>query len=453
MGTRRKQGAKKTTKRSAKKAAKPKRAAKKPTRKTSKKASKKTPKKTPKKPSKRTSKKPAKRTAKKPSKRASKKTNTDAKATAVGTKAPRLKKPPAKTRPEVAEPPKKRTKSATKKARSKAKTVPGGSTPPMDDVTLAKRALRDLRETLARVSDADAEMILGDGALERLIGAIVPAAKSGANPHEHLATHKRRASLLARLRHGVNERSAHRHDDVFVSPTRVQWFYDGLTFLEGTAPYEGVVGLYRDGVVRYGLNVVDAERDQGLGPLEADFVSVTEARKAFRGSKPADGLASMIELLSGDDPDGWITWLSANPWAIGAQHSSVERVSHGDAALPKVVAKRSTDSAHDVLLVASPQTAIVGKTGRVLSSFRELWMQAEQQRTFVQRQSGFLKRELGWKIRDPRFIVMAGSTLTSAERNAVRDELEKHHASIRLVTFGELEALARATHAFFESRI
>lgn len=431
MATRRTKRTKKTTKRS------PKKSTKKSTRKRTTKSSKK--------PAKKTTKKAAK---KKPAKKAAKKT-------AVGTKAPKLRRPPPKsTEDEPSEAAPKKTKGkSTKRARSSAKTVPGGSTPPMDDVTIAKRALRDLREVLARVGDGDAELILGDGALDRLIGAIVPPLSTGATAHEHLAAHKRRASLLARLRHGVNERSAYAIDGTYVSPTRVQWFYDGLTFLEGDAPYEGVVGLFRDGVVRHAMNVIDASRDETLGPLEADFVSLAEARRAFRGAGSAEGLAALEELSAADDPEGWITWLIAHPWALGAQHANVERVVHRDEALPKVTAKRSTDGAQDVLLVESPHTAIVGKTGRVLSSFRDVWLRAEQQRMFVQRQTGYLKRELGWKIRDPRFIILAGRALTKAEREIVREELERHHASIRLVTFDELAALARRTLAFFEPRL
>ncbi|MEM9073843.1 MAG: hypothetical protein AAGE52_35455 [Myxococcota bacterium] len=337
------------------------------------------------------------------------------------------------------------------------KTVPGGTAPTVDDATRAKQILRELREIVGRVSDATAETILGDGTLEQLLASVMPAAKKGDAIHAHLMAHKRRASLLARLRHDINDASAFPipESELFVAPTRVQWFYDGLTFLEGSTPYAGVVGLLRDGVLRYGLNVEDGKKGETLGPLAADFVSVAEAKRSFRGGEGStdDALKRLAELRNEDDPSAWTSFLVDQPWVLGGQHTAISHVARTDEELPQVTAKRAFDSAHDVLLIEPPSTEIVGKTGKVLVSFRERWLAAERLRTFVQRQAAYLKRELAMKIVEPRFLIVAGRGLTPADRAVVRREMEMHHAAIRLITYDRLEALAARTAAFFAGRI
>jgi hypothetical protein len=163
----------------------------------------------------------------------------------------------------------------------------------------------------------------------------------------------------------------------------------------------------------------------------------------------------MHELASSevDETPAWVTFLTAQPWALGAQHTAISRLERRDADLPEVVAKRVSDGAHDVLLIEPPTTEIVGKTGKVLTSFRDVWARAEHLRTFVQRQAGYLQRELKLKIRDPRFLIIAGRGLSPEERSVVTKEMEAHHAAVRLITYDELRLLAERTAAFFGPRI
>jgi hypothetical protein len=442
-GSTKKKATKKRARRTTKKATKKKTAKKATKKKTAKKATKKTAKKRPAKKAAATTSAGKRKAAKKSS---AKKKTTKKKARADESRSKVAEKSPAAGA------------LAKKRAAGNRKTVPGGTAPKTDDVTRAKKALREVREIVERVNDADAEQILGDGNLEKLLTSVVPApTRNTKSTHEHLAKHKRRASLLARLRHDINDRSAFAVDGHYVSPTRVQWFYDGLTFLEGQEPYRGVVGLYRDGVIGYGLGVDDVGKEDSLGPLASDFVSLDDAKKSFRGAtgKPSDALAEMMELATEGGPDttAWVDLLARHPWVLGAQHASVARVDKQDPDLPKVVGKRARDGATDIILVEPQSTPIVGKTGKVLASFRGVWGRAEQLRSFVQRQASYLSRELRLKIREPRFLIIAGGALTDDERAAVRREMEAHHAAVRLLTYDELRRLAERTLAFFESRL
>ena len=333
------------------------------------------------------------------------------------------------------------------------KTIPGGSAPAQDPVVRVRQLMRELRLLLEQASDPEVEAMIGDGGLEAILGSIVPPIGS-AQVHEHLAQHKRRASLLARIRHRINAQSAFMAEGRFVSPARAQWFYDGLTFLEGEAPYEGVVGFYRDGVVRYGVGVADAAKGDSMGPMACDFVSVAEARRSFRAAAeaPARALERINELRAVEATEPWIELFHEHPWLFGAQHSAIVATSNDDPDWPRLTGKRSSDSALDVFVVAAPSTPIVGKTSRVLVGFKEIWSKAERLRIFVQRQADFFKREQGWKVRDPRFFVVAGRC-TAEERQVVRNELEAHFSAIRLVTYDELQVIGERTLSFFQPRL
>ena len=106
-----------------------------------------------------------------------------------------------------------------------------------------------------------------------------------------------------------------------------------------------------------------------------------------------------------------------------------------------------------MVILESPKLPIVGKTGKILQGFSNVWHGAQRTMSFVQRQPAILERELGLKFDQPRCFLVAGSGLDAAQREAVRRELEAHDATIRLVTYDDLHRLAERTLGFFEPRI
>lgn len=329
---------------------------------------------------------------------------------------------------------------------------------PKDDAELGKELLRELTALLGRINDRAVEQILGDGGLVAFLSAVVPQKRKPTHSiHQHLAAHKRRASLMAEVRHAINESCSFVEGGRHVSPTRVQWFYDGLTFLEGDEPFAGVVGFWRDGDLRYGLNVDDLPLGRTLGPRESDFVSVDHAKKSLKAGlgDPHSALSDLAALVAeaSDDVSGFVDVLERQPWMLGAQHTALLRTKNPDADLPDLFVKRSADNGYDVLVLAPPTLTIVGKNGKPLTALHELWHKAERQLSFVERQSDYLAREMQLKIKEPRVWLIAGVGLSPDERAAIREEKEAHAASVRFLTYDDLRVLAARTLGFFESRV
>ena len=379
---------------------------------------------------------------------------------------PSKKKVPAKKPAKATKAPKEAKANKERKPgrapRSTASAKVGAA--PVDDIETGRRLLSQLTALVDKASDRDAAQILGSGGLEALLSAVLPQKRRPSHSvYEHLIGHKQRASLMAQVRNAINERFSFEAPDgvSVVSPSRVQWFYDGLTFLQGAEPFRGVMGLFRDGDLSWGLNVVDAAPGTSLGPAISDFVSIDQAKKSFRAAQtePAMGMSELLALVPREDeaPDSvareYAAVLARHPWMLGGQHVAIETHTHRDPSLPSVTAVRACDGARDVLVIEPPTLGIVGKTGKVLQSFSDTWHRAQRTLTFVQRQADYLRRELGMKIDQPRCLLVAGSGLTDRDREVVRHEREAHDASIRLLTYDDLHRLAERTLAFFEPRL
>jgi hypothetical protein len=368
---------------------------------------------------------------------------------------------PTKTKPTKTKPTKiKPTKTKPTKAKPTKKP---SALAIRNTVDAARKNLRSLTATIEQANDRDAEQILGEGRLEALLKAVLPARKrSNKTTYDYLASQKRRASLMARLRHSINTTYSFPVDTLgrVLSPTRVQWFYDGLTFIEGSAPFSGVVGLYRNGQLSYGMNVRDASENASLGPVEADFVTVDKAKQSFdSASKSAsESEAALRELMAeetGDEagaPERWIAVLEHFPWVLGAQHSGLIRVKQDDSRMPGLFLTRVSDGASDILLLGQPSTSIFGRSGRLQRSFQDTLQQAEQTLSFVGRQADYLEREFEVQVHRPRAFVLAGRRLTRTERDALRQHVETRHADLRVLTLQDLAELAQQTRSFFEER-
>ena len=323
----------------------------------------------------------------------------------------------------------------------------------------ARKHLRALVEIVEQANDRDAEQILGEGQLEALLKAVLPQRRrSTKTTYDYLASQKRRASLMAQVRHAINTAYSFSTglDGLVISPTRVQWFYDGLTFIEGTEPFSGVVGLYRNGELRYGIDVKDATANGSLGPSESDFVSMQAAKKSFSAASktPKAALAELEQLRDNgaDQREPWLSLIEHNPWLLGAQHSRLVRLSNQDLNMPQLFIERVEDGAHDVLLLGQPAASVFGKSGRMQRSFQDSLHQAEQTLSFVQRQAEYLEREYKLSIRRPRVFVIAGRGLSPSEREQLRQYTDARHAELRVLSFDDLAHLAERTAEFFQQR-
>jgi hypothetical protein len=150
-------------------------------------------------------------------------------------------------------------------------------------------AVREVAGILSRTCDADIPNLLGDGILEEIIQAIAkPKVAGEGTPYEYLLNNKNRLHLLALLRHGISwcysVKSEAKNMTVFVSPSHIQWYPDGVMFTQGPKPFQGLVGLFDGGEVKFAI----AKRDiKGPGTLcKDDFLFVTVSEAQTRSQQP-----------------------------------------------------------------------------------------------------------------------------------------------------------------------
>ena len=111
----------------------------------------------------------------------------------------------------------------------------------------------ELSEILRKISDKEVGRLLGEGAMNDLMNAILDPSEVRKYPNiaEFLLANKSRASLLALVRYAITMnyvfKAGTKGKEGIVSPHFVQWYEDGVMFLEGQEPFVGLIGLYRNG--------------------------------------------------------------------------------------------------------------------------------------------------------------------------------------------------------------
>ena len=151
-----------------------------------------------------------------------------------------------------------------------------------EQLARARQIIEELAAILRHLSDAEVRELLGQGALDDLLKAILDpaAALSYSTIADFLLANKWRATLLALVRHAITHNYSFKGSAEgvrgFVSPHYVQWFDDGVMFLEGEEPFTGSMGLYRNGKVSYAVAARDIQAGEALGPEDFKFVDIDE---------------------------------------------------------------------------------------------------------------------------------------------------------------------------------
>jgi len=129
--------------------------------------------------------------------------------------------------------------------------------------------------------DADIPILLGDGIMHSLLEAIAqPKSKKEQSIYDYLLENKNRLQLLALIRLAINNnysiKGKVQETDVFVSPQHIQWYEDGVMFVQGEKRFEGLIGLYQNGSLKFGIAKRMLLGGEKIGPDDLEFVDVEE---------------------------------------------------------------------------------------------------------------------------------------------------------------------------------
>lgn len=332
-------------------------------------------------------------------------------------------------------------------------------------ITEAKDLLQKASEIIQEVSDVEASKILGDGVLDILLRSILKPKEvfPDVSVYDYLLQNKHRAMLVALLRHTIihnySIKGTVEGNPVFVSPDFHQWFQDGVMFLQGKKRFEGLIGLYQYGEVKFAIAARDAREGEQLGPDDLIFISVDEAKERFKKikSKSIDSLndavkrlESLLENRSNDESD-YQSLLKENPWMLGAEYGAIQ--SHqalDDKNIPDFTGVRIHDKYRDIIEIKPPFLTLFRRNDEDFTSdFNTAWNQAERYINFALTESDYLRRK-GLMFENPKCYLLIGYGLTNEQRKKIVVK-ERNNPYIRVLTYEDFLTYAKATIQFVKN--
>lgn len=328
-----------------------------------------------------------------------------------------------------------------------------------------KKIVEDLVDILKQSTDSQIMDLLGDGALDQLLKSIFDPREEKEdypNLQEFLLANKWRATLVALLRYaithnysfkGITEDGKHS----FISPSYIQWFDDGVMFLQSDKRFEGLIGLYRkDKTLSYAVVARDIRKGEQFGPDHLEFINESEYRERQKQFPRQDianldaPIKELQKLLNNKDNNEskYQELLIKYPWALGAKYKEIQRHSKlDDKNIPDFSGVRITDNCRDIFEIKPPFTKFFRSDGGLSANFNEAWSQAERYLDFARRESEYLLRQKGVRFENPKCYLILGVDLTLNQIEQIHTKMRMNPA-IELLTYDDLLAQMKWTVTF-----
>ena len=259
------------------------------------------------------------------------------------------------------------------------------------------------------LSDTEIGDLFGNGTMDELLNAVFDPTKVGEYPTiaDFFLANKTRASLVAAIRTAITrscsfEGKSQKGTTGYASPNDLQWFNDGVMLLEGPKPFEGLLGLYRNGRMSYAVTARNAQPGDNLGPDDFHFVDSAEVDKLLNSAQVPDGhnldtpahdLRALLNAFESNESK-YQTLFQQNPWVLGLQYKHVQRHENlDDQNIPDFTAVRVHDSCRDIFEINPPSMVVFRADGEFTADFNSAWNQAERYLNFAREEADYLRRK------------------------------------------------------------
>jgi hypothetical protein len=320
----------------------------------------------------------------------------------------------------------------------------------------AERKIDELTELVSTLTDEEVGYVFGRGGMDRFLRALLDPKTASNYPSlaEFLLANKWRATLMTSLRHVITAKYAFRSSAApgYVCAHYAQWFADGVMLTEGQRPFEGSMGLYRNGQLSFAVAAGDVRPGEILGPERFQFIDADELnarRKTLALSsdadldKPGDALRQLLDAGVNDEAS-YQNVLEQHPWILGAQYRSMMRHEKlDDQNIPDFTGVRVHDSFRDIIEVKPPFMKVFRNDGTLSHEFNDAWNQVERYLEFARDEKDYLRRR-GLSFSSPACILIAGYGLTDDQIHLLRRK-ERLNPAIRLLTYNGLLEYAANT--------
>lgn len=327
------------------------------------------------------------------------------------------------------------------------------------------RLLDEAADIILHKSDAETMEFLGDGIIDKLINAIgQPKKNKKETIYDYLLKNKNRLSLLALIRHAItwnySIKGQVRGSDCFVSPSYYQWFDDGVIFHQGKKPFEGLIGLYQGGKIKFAIAAHDKKPGEKVGPDDLIFIDVEDAENRAKGEsipKTVEGLdrayAELEAMLYQHEENEvkYQEYLKSNPWVLGAQYSRID--SHNnldDKNIPDFTGIRVRDSYRDIIEIKQPFLPLFTGGGEFRVEFHRAWDQAERYLDLTRSENDYLYRQKGLNFDNPHCFLILGFNLSEEKVKSLRRK-QRMNPAITILTYNDLLAMCKSTIEFVKN--
>ncbi len=317
-------------------------------------------------------------------------------------------------------------------------------------------------EIIRSADDSHITTLLGDGIMQTFLEAIAkPKSNNDQSIYDYLLENKHRLQLLSLVRLAIHNNYSIRgkvdSHDVFVSPHHIQWYEDGVQFLQGKERFEGLMGLYQNGRVKFGIANRDMRGGESFGPEAIDFVDVEEMReRSNQSSIPCQtseldqAIVKMEELLKRRENSESVyqEYFCSNPWVFGAQYNQIQsHQAFDDVNIPDFTGVRVRDSARDIIEIKPPFQRIFSERNMFRAEFNNAWNQAERYLDFAREEREYLRRQKGLLFDNPKCFLLLGYQLSEAQIKELRRK-ERMNPAITILTYDDVVTMAKSTVAF-----
>ena len=290
-----------------------------------------------------------------------------------------------------------------------------------------------------------------------------PKVVSEGTPYEYLLNNKNRLHLLALLRYGItwnySVKGKVKNTTVFVSPTHVQWYPDGVMFTQGPRPFEGQIGLFENGEVKFAIAKRRLKGPEEVGKDDFLFVGVDEAQmRSQQQTVPGtvqeldQTIRNLNEMLvrKESDEEKYQDYFMAHPWLFGAEYTRIDsHKAFNDENIPDFTAVRVRDGARDIIEIKPPTLPLFKQNNEPRAEFNSAWNKAERYLDFARREADYLLRQKGLRFDNPRCYLLAGNSLTDDQMQVIRLK-ERLNPAISVLTYNDVLAFAKATVKFIK---
>lgn len=333
-----------------------------------------------------------------------------------------------------------------------------------EKIERGKQKIKELASILQELSDSDVGKLLGTGAIDDLLKAILDPSKVKKYPNiaEFLLANKTRASLLAIMRNVITNNYSFKGtkdgQEAFVSPDFHQWFEDGVMFLEGKERFAGFIGLYQNKEAKYAIAARDVRGGGQMGPDDFEFISIEDFKKRVKAIPPnqitdlENSVHKLKELLNRNEKNEskYQELIQEYPWILGAQYESIQNHRKlDDENIPDFTGVRVRDMYRDIIEIKQPFITIFRKDGKLSSVFNDAWNQVERYLNFAREEKDYLRRK-GLGFDNPKCYLLIGFGISDAGLKKIRDK-ERLNPAIEVLTYNDLIVFTEKTIEFVKN--